>query len=112
MNTYEAEARTRKAMALTTAALAARDGEGFTPEDVEAFTDDQWAELAEIAGVRPPSEVTKALVVQSMRVRLQVTRRIEEGAAAERDAEGRTADDVFAKLARGSVDDLFSGLGR
>ncbi len=97
MNSYETEARQRKAIALTNAALSARDGQGFTVAEVEQFTDDQWELLAEIAGVRHPSEVTKALVLQSMRVRLQITRQVDAGRDAERAAE---------------VDALFSGLGR
>lgn len=96
-NRFEAKARQRKAIALTDCALSAYDGEGFTVEDVENFTDGQWQMLADCAGVRPPSEVTKALVISSMKVRL---------------APVVTADDVFAKLAKGSTDSLFEGLGR
>lgn len=87
MNSYETEARQRKALALIDCAMNAYDGEGFTAEDLEAFTDGQWRMLADAAGVRPPSEVTRALVVSSVRVRRADREKV-------------------------SDDDLFSGFGR
>lgn len=68
-NEYEKQARERKAIALIDTAMSAYDGEGFSAEDLGAFTDAQWELLADCAGVRPPSEVTKALVISSVRVR-------------------------------------------
>ena len=56
-------------------------------EDLEAFTDAQWELLADCAGVRPPSEVTRALVISSVRVRRADREKV-------------------------SDDDLFVGLGR
>ena len=69
MNEYEKQARERKAIALIDTAMSAYDGEGFSAEDIEAFTDAQWELLADCAGVRPPSEVTKALVISSTVIR-------------------------------------------
>ena len=72
MNTgseFERHARQRKAIAMIDTAMSAYDGEGFSAEDIEAFTDAQWELLADCAGVRPPSEVTRALVISSVRVR-------------------------------------------
>ena len=98
MNDFERHAREKKAIALIDTAMSAYDGEGFSAEDIEAFSDAQWNLLADCAGVRPPSEVTRALVVSSVRVRR---------------GEQHTADEVFAKLAKGSMmDDPFVGLGR
>lgn len=95
-NEYEKRARERKAIALIDTAMSAYDGEGFSAEDLENFTDAQWELLADCAGVRSPSEVTKALVVSSVRVRR---------------GEQHTAGEVFAKLAKGSMmDDPFVGL--
>ena len=95
MNDFERHARERKAIALIDTAMSAYDGEGFSAEDLEAFTDAQWELLADCAGVRPPSEVTKALTISSLKVRL---------------GRSHTADEVFAKLAKGSSDDPFVGL--
>ena len=69
MNDFERHARERKAIALIDTAMSAYDGEGFSAEDLEAFGDAQWELLADCAGVRPPSEVTRALVISSARVR-------------------------------------------
>lgn len=95
-NEYEKRARERKATALIDTAMTAYDGEGFSVEDLENFTDAQWDLLADCAGVRPPSEVTRALTISSLKVRL---------------GRSHTADEVFAKLAKGSMmDDPFVGL--
>ena len=88
MNTgseFERQARQRKAIALIDTAMSAYDGEGFSAEDLENFTDAQWEVLADCAGVRPPSEVTKALVISSVRVRRA-------------DREKVTDDDLFVGL--------------
>ena len=87
MNDFERHARERKATALIDTAMSAYDGEGFSTEDLEAFTDAQWELLADCAGVRPPSEVTRAIVISSVRVRRADRKKV-------------------------SDDDLFVGLGR
>lgn len=90
MNTgseFERHARQRKAIALIDTAMSAYDGEGFSAEDLEAFTDAQWELLADCAGVRPPSEVSKAMTISAVRVRRADREKV-------------------------SDDDLFVGLGR
>lgn len=96
---YEQDARQRKALALADAARSARDGAGFTGDEVAGFTDEQWALLEQAAGTRPASTATRALVVSIIRN------------AARRDRE-HTADEVFAKLRRGTGIDPFDGLTR
>lgn len=99
-NEFETAARQRKAIALTNVLSAAFDGEGIPESEVALFTPEQWALTAEAAGVRIPSEQTKALVRQSLRVREQLARKVDAGREAERARE------------QAETDALFSGLGR
>ena len=92
----EDDARRTKALRLFTAARSARDGEGFTGDEVAAFVDGQWELLEAAAGTRPASDTTRQLVVSMLRNQQRIDRRL-------------AGDAVFAKL-RGEDDGLFDGL--
>ena len=59
MNRYEAEARADKAQKL--ARWLARNG--YVPEQVFEWSQDQWDIAAGMAGVRSPSELTTGIVI-------------------------------------------------
>ena len=61
---YEAANRTRKCLAILET-LRAADYD-WTADDVDRFTEAEWGMLADAAGVREPSEVTRSLVVNAM----------------------------------------------
>jgi hypothetical protein len=82
INRFEAAARSAKVTALALQARTARDGHGFTADELGKFTWQQWQLLAEAAGVNPPgSDETVQGVV-----------------AAVRHLEGRNTDDPFEGL--------------
>jgi hypothetical protein len=60
---YEAEARTRKAHALT----SALQRHGIRADEASNFTPDQWVVVANSAKVNPPSTMTIALVIEWLR---------------------------------------------
>lgn len=66
-NHYAREARSRKAVAMAELARTARGGKGYTPDEVEAFTDTEWILLARAADREDASEQTRAQVVANMR---------------------------------------------
>lgn len=63
-NPYEAANRAAKVLSLTMQARTARDGRGFTAEEMAGFSDHEWELLAEAAGCNPPSRVTREMVVR------------------------------------------------
>ena len=65
-NPYEASCRARKAAALT-AFLRQHLGAKATAANVEQFGADEWARIAELAKVNPPSARTIAVIVDGMR---------------------------------------------
>jgi hypothetical protein len=48
-------------------ARAARGGHGYTADEVEQFTDDQWILLARSADREDASETTRRMVVSAVR---------------------------------------------
>ncbi len=72
---HEKMARERKVLRLLDALGKARDGAGFTADEIEAFTDAQWAMAEEIASVHHFSVESRALAVASQRVREADARR-------------------------------------
>ncbi len=65
---YEELARAEKVTKLAMQARAARDGRGFSADELEAFTWQQWQLLADAAGCRPPgSDDTVQGVVAAVR---------------------------------------------
>jgi hypothetical protein len=63
VNPHEDAARERKVTALLTVLLAA----GHSAEDAETLWDEGWSYYARVAGVKPPSETTRARVVEALR---------------------------------------------
>lgn len=64
-NPYETAARLKKVYALANKLWAL----GATPEAARTLTDSQWTSLAKVAGVNPPSEETRSLVIAELGVR-------------------------------------------
>lgn len=86
---FEAEARARKVIALTFALSKAKsDGTHWTGDEVEAFTDAEWELLCWHVGKPPASEITRRMVVSTVR-------------AADR-ARASEADPFAGDLGRGS----------
>jgi hypothetical protein len=69
---YEIEARARKVQALVHTLAQARNGQGFTADEVREFTDGQWALLTEAAAehyptnMAYPSRLTRRMVIAAM----------------------------------------------
>jgi hypothetical protein len=66
-NSYEDEARMRKALAMAGLARNARGGRGYTADEVDEFTDDQWILLARAADREDASSTTRHMVVSAIR---------------------------------------------
>lgn len=109
-NKFEQHNRQIKAVRLADTISKAFDGRGIPEAEVAQFTEAQWALAAEAAGTTLPSEKTRALVRQSLRVREQIARKVDVGRETDEDA--TTAADVFAKGSLDYRDDPFDGLGR
>lgn len=64
-NEHEERARASKAFRLVRFA----ELQGWHADDVESFGDNQWRITADLAGVNPPSDRTKAIVLHVLRER-------------------------------------------
>lgn len=62
MNHYEKMARLVKAFKLTMISRFA----GLSSNELDMFTEDQWASLSMVARVNPPSEKTRKMVIDMM----------------------------------------------
>lgn len=67
MNTHEHTARTTKALALADTLRALIAKTGASVDDVAQLPDSAWRTVAFLAGVRIPSDATRAIVLELLR---------------------------------------------